>query len=72
MGTVADRVAKLEQVSESYLQQVEAAFVLMNAFASGETMKQWSIVDPQAVLGEVYFKLAVHFDEFKSVVRNGA
>jgi len=72
MGTIANRVAELERVSESFLGQVEDAFKLMNDYASGEHMKQWSRVDPHCILGEVYLTLACRFSEFKSVVRNTA
>lgn len=69
--SIADRVAKLEDVTEMYLRQVESAFAIMNSFASGEHMKQWSRVDTSCVLAEVYGRLACGFKEFKEAVRNG-
>lgn len=46
----------LEKVIELLEDQPEEKWVwqLLNAFASGETQKQWSRVEPLAVLCEVY------------------
>ena len=54
---------------EKYLCDVEHAFEILNWYASGEHMKNWSRTDPQAVIGEVYLALAVNFNEFKNAVR---
>ena len=68
LSKVSDAVVQLETTAEAYLRQVEKAFQLMNQYASGAHMKQWSCVDPQAVLGEVYGILAVGFTEFRDAV----
>lgn len=71
MSSLSEKILDLEYASKTYLKQVEAAFTLMNKCASGEHLKQWSRVDPQAVLGEVYFILAIGFNQFKEVVERG-
>lgn len=37
---------------------IDRAFKVMNWFASGEHLKQWSRVDHESILGEVYLALA--------------
>ena len=41
---------------------------LLNTFASGETQKQWSRVEPTAMLGELYWRLAVLYDNQKKML----
>lgn len=40
-------------------------FRLLNSYAKGEHMAQWSRVDPQAVLAEVYQRLASGYGELE-------
>ena len=59
---------KLGVITDGISQDLEHAFKVMNWYASGEHLKQWSRTDPQGVLGEVYGILACEFDNFKKAI----
>lgn len=47
--------------------RIEHAYRIMNWFASGKSMEQYSRVLPQDILGEVYFILAPVYEQMKVV-----
>jgi len=60
-----EELFKLKEINHELLEackntvnELEHICRMLNAMASGETMKQWSRVDPQAILGEIYGLLA--------------
>lgn len=42
---------------------------LMNAFASGKTQKQWSRVEPLAVLGDIYQQMAIIYTDQQKLLK---
>ena len=60
--------SELIKAAEHAFYSMEKVYVLLNHIASGEHMKQWARVDPQAVLGQVYGDLAPCFFTLKTVL----
>lgn len=65
MTTTAETLLEQNEIMVDCLgkavEQISSIYSMLNSFARGDHMKQWSRTDPQAILGEVYFKLAPVF-----------
>ena len=61
----ADDLLKVCQNTYNVLQHI---YKMLNYIASGEQLNEWSRVDPQAVLGEIYGLLATPFYELKEII----
>ena len=62
---------RLQKASEDMLEAIEASFKVMNWFASGDHLKQWSRVDHESIIAQVYGNIASQFHEFKGAVEAG-
>ena len=47
----------------------ESLWKFFNWFASGKSQEQWSRVDPQAVLGDLYVRLAIIYEKQKQALQ---
>ena len=61
---------KLQKASENMLEAIQASFQLMNQFASNEHLKQWSRVDHESVVAQVYGNIASQYDNFRAAVES--
>lgn len=69
--TLTEKVEKLETNSKQAFQIIEGIYELLNAYASPEMMNQWSRVEPQAIVGEVYGRLALAYHLLKEIQDEG-
>jgi hypothetical protein len=68
MGIISDKVERVERVLAHQLAIQQKIFSYLNSYAKGEHMNQFSRVDPEGVLAQVYGDLASGFEELEYVV----
>lgn len=59
---------KLLKVLSNQFANQQRIFVMLNSYANNEHLSQWSRIDPEAVIAQVYADLASGFSELRDIV----
>lgn len=69
MSSIVQKIEHMERVIRTQYANQVRIFGYLNSYARGDHMQQYSRVDPNGVLGQVYGDLASCFAELEAIAK---